>query len=86
MTTDADTKMKLYFVSHDDDDGENYDLFVGAYNPDAVLRYWQEFSDYDKEGGHNNNKQPDRIVEVPTTPPAEPGALTWGDIKLVEDL
>jgi hypothetical protein len=64
----------LVLVLYDDDDGENYDLFVEADNGTEAARLWREF------WGYEDDVMPRRMLVVP----AESGcqrAVPWEELE-----
>jgi hypothetical protein len=64
-------RLRLYFVAHHDDDGENYDLFVWSGTLDAVADHWRSHYELD-----DDEEQPDRIFEISIVVP-RPGPVPW---------
>jgi hypothetical protein len=69
--------MKLFFITHDNDDGENMDWFVAANDRDQAVEVWRR----------ENGVEPD-IADGPThvfevacaslkRPPPQPKLLGW---------
>jgi hypothetical protein len=48
--------MKLFMVSHTDDDGESYDLLVRCNTPEEAVDHWRAYYDY--TGGHYDDDGP----------------------------
>jgi hypothetical protein len=59
--------MKLYFIASGD-----RDLFIWATSPAQALELWMQY--WELEGDED---QPNWVFEIPTEPPAEPGAIDW---------
>lgn len=66
--------MKLFYVRSDDEDGNNLDLFVWAESHIGASDLWAQHY------GLGDGEAPDNVVEIPTTPPAAPGAICWSSL------
>lgn len=66
--------MKLFFISADEDNGDNWDLFVWAHTDVEAMKLWAQHY------GFTDKQQKDAITavfRVPTTAPEQPQALPW---------
>lgn len=77
--------LKLYFITHTNDDGDNLDLFVIAHDRKEAVMLWREW-EMVKDFYEGDAPSP-TVFEVPCVIPAnEPDArhLEWhGEVKLV---
>lgn len=48
--------MKLYMISADDDDGENFDLIVQANNEDRAIEIWRDLYGFERDGEDQSDK------------------------------
>jgi hypothetical protein len=70
VNVDMTPPLRLYFVVHDNDDGENLDLFVWSEALDAVIDHWRSYYELD------DDEQPERIFEISMAAP-RPGPVEW---------
>lgn len=67
--------MQLFFISHENDDGENMDLFVWANDRDEAVKLWRNWdfvADY-----YDNDPDPNAVFIVPLEAPLNPTILSW---------
>ena len=70
--------MKLYLIHDGDNDGDNWDLFVWANDPDEAVRLWRDYYWGDLQGQSEDERQfPHAVFDVPLTMPTKPKALRW---------
>lgn len=67
-------ELKLYFIGHEDQDGENLDLFVSADSPEEAITHWQTY--YARPA-----ITPVKLWAIPEARPR--GALKWDDLPKV---
>jgi hypothetical protein len=69
--------MQLYYIA-DNQDSENWDLFVWANSPDDAVVLWRDYY-WGKLDDQSEDKHefPERCFIVPLREPAEPVALRW---------
>jgi hypothetical protein len=70
--------MKLFLIVYTDGNGENQDQFVWARDRFLAVNEYRNSYELD------NDDVPDcdiRVMEVPLTPPAEPGIVDWNLIN-----
>lgn len=63
----------LILIQHDDDDGNNFDLFVEAANGAEAMRLWREY--YELEEFH----APQNMIVVPERT-GTPRAISWATL------
>jgi hypothetical protein len=78
--------MTTYYVEFTNDDGDNFDLFVFAVDPNDVPDYWQAYYENGATFEAPVTEQPDdwdthlRIFECPASSGQRPGGVDWPNV------
>jgi hypothetical protein len=69
--------MNLYYIG-DNQDEDNWDLFVWANDPDEAVVLWRNYYWGNLDGQSEDTREfPEHCFVVPRVPPSEPTALRW---------
>jgi hypothetical protein len=71
--------LKLYYIYHNGDDGNDHTMFLRATSPEAAYGFWK-----DKVAIDGHDVDPEESIYVRTVPPAvgRYGKVDWGDIVI----
>lgn len=68
---------QIFYVNHEDDDGDNFDLVVEAHSPEDAAALWREYYEFE------DDQTPNRVFTVPTVTGAQK-VWHWNEIVVTQ--